>query len=182
MGAGFARQISVGEAGCPVGAARSTHRPGGSGFRRGVEALGHVEGPPHMPPPSAITVTDDSWPDEIHLGKLRDPAVVVAVLQLLIRMQQWVHRRVETVAFCDGTTITRRVSVDFTVPAQAPAVRLAAGAAPFYLLPWRCCAKTASAATPQPTATATSGRCSARRVTRGCVVAIMSPHASPGAA
>jgi len=71
----------------------------------------------------AEALASTRWPDESYIERLGERAVAVAVLQLLIRMQQWVHRRVESVVFQDGQSITRKVSIDFTVPEQAPVVR-----------------------------------------------------------
>jgi hypothetical protein len=47
---------------------------------------------------------------------------------------EWVHRRVERVKFCDDRTVTRHVSIDLTVPASAPSVSIP-GTAEFRVLP-----------------------------------------------
>jgi len=69
--------------------------------------------------------------------RLRDAShsrdAVQAVLALIMYPSQWIHRRIETVTFVDDSTVRRRVSLDFTVPACAPV--LDTGAAAPRLLP-----------------------------------------------
>ena len=46
------------------------------------------------------------------------------VLHLWINSSTWVPRRVEHVRFVDGQTVRRQVTVDFSVPAYAPVIKL----------------------------------------------------------
>lgn len=46
------------------------------------------------------------------------------ILALLMTAPVWVHRRVESVHFHDDRTVRRRVSVDFTIPQDAPVVEV----------------------------------------------------------
>jgi hypothetical protein len=63
---------------------------------------------------------DTGWPSGLYRDAFEDPHRAAHILQLLLSSQTWVHRRVEAVIFHDGTTATRKVSVDFTLPSQAP--------------------------------------------------------------
>jgi hypothetical protein len=63
---------------------------------------------------------DIGWPSGLYRDAFEDPHRAAHILQLLLSSQTWVHRRVEAVMFHDGTTATRKVSVDFTLPSQAP--------------------------------------------------------------
>jgi len=63
---------------------------------------------------------DTGWPSGLYRDAFEDPHRAAHILQLLLSSQTWVHRRVEAVIFRDGTTATRKVSVDFTLPSQAP--------------------------------------------------------------
>lgn len=58
---------------------------------------------------------------------VHDAEAVAALTGLIMFPMRWIHRRVETVSFVDGCTVRRRVSLDFTVPSPAPAVRTGAG-------------------------------------------------------
>ena len=63
---------------------------------------------------------DLGWPSGLYRDAFEDPHRAAHILQLLLSSQTWVHRRVEAMIFHDGTTATRKVSVDFTLPSQAP--------------------------------------------------------------
>lgn len=63
---------------------------------------------------------DGDWPSGLYRDAFEDPHRAAHILQLLLSSQTWVHRRVEAMVFHDGTTATRKVSVDFTLPSQAP--------------------------------------------------------------
>ena len=55
-------------------------------------------------------------------------ATAEAFATALLSMREWVHRRVETIAFEDADTVRRTTSVDFTVMSFLPSVSTAAGA------------------------------------------------------
>lgn len=44
------------------------------------------------------------------------PAVALELCVLVLRPQEWIHRRVEHVSYLDHNTIRRRITVDFDVP------------------------------------------------------------------
>jgi hypothetical protein len=69
---------------------------------------------------------DLGWPSGLYRDAFEDPHRAAHILQLLLSSQAWVHRRVEAMIFHDGTTATRRVSVDFTLPSQAPVCEVCA--------------------------------------------------------
>ncbi len=69
-----------------------------------------------------------------HVISLDDPQLGTYVLELLEGSNRWVHRRVESVEFRDHRTITRSVSVDFTLPEDCPILALS-GRNPVRLVP-----------------------------------------------
>jgi hypothetical protein len=62
------------------------------------------------------------WPVETVDRLLCDDRVGLQMLQTWVASKQWVHRRVETIAFVDERRVRRQVSVDLTVPEQAPCI------------------------------------------------------------
>lgn len=63
-------------------------------------------------------MTDESQEPDLLLGG--------ALALLLLEQHNWMHRRVETVAFIDDRTLRRRVSVDFSLP-EDDYLRLSSG-------------------------------------------------------
>src|SRR6266536_640448 len=54
-----------------------------------------------------------------------DPGTIgTLILALADRPEEWIHRRVESVEFCDDKTVRRSVSVDFTLPDRVPCLVL----------------------------------------------------------
>jgi hypothetical protein len=65
------------------------------------------------PAPTAPPIV---WPDELLEGIKN--AIAVSSVLLLLHPRRWIHRRVETIEFLDVSHVRRRMSVDFTVPAD----------------------------------------------------------------
>lgn len=59
----------------------------------------------------------------------------LSLLDLVASSDAWIHRRVESVAFYDNTTVAYRVSVDLTIPDVAPVVAPTSGGVGLRLLP-----------------------------------------------
>lgn len=64
-----------------------------------------------------------------------------AMLRLLRKGDDWVHRRVETILLEDSVTFTRHVSVDFTLPRDLPAAAFTGAGEPIHFLPLTLLAK-----------------------------------------
>jgi hypothetical protein len=58
------------------------------------------------------------------VAALDDPKLGTYILEILEHGNRWVHRRVESVEFRDHRTVTRSVSVDFTLPNDCPIVQI----------------------------------------------------------
>lgn len=72
--------------------------------------------------------TTDEWPvKQLDATIFDSPDVAMRILRLIIMSKQWIHRRVETFSFNDSRTLTRSLSVDFTIPNQAPKVDIGDG-------------------------------------------------------
>lgn len=76
--------------------------------------------------------TDERTESDSVLSRTVPPALdddVIAGLfaTALVSMPEWVHRRVESIAFTDAAAVRRRVSVDFTVPEFMPCYDVAGG-------------------------------------------------------
>lgn len=92
-------------------------------------------------PPASSPVAQDVRPFDPQAARTG-----LALLQIQARASDpqfqpgWVNRRVQQIQFLDTQAVRWRVSVDFAVPQDAPAVRL--GAQDFYLVPITSMAKT----------------------------------------
>ena len=62
------------------------------------------------------------WPSVSYQHRLRDERVAIAVLDMLVNSQKWMHRRLETVTFVTDTTIRRHIGLDISIPPAAPDV------------------------------------------------------------
>ena len=68
----------------------------------------------------------------------RLPEIGERALDLLLTAHQWVHRRVETLTFVDAGIVRRHLSVDLTIPADAPVLAQGHNGSSFHLLPVTC--------------------------------------------
>lgn len=59
---------------------------------------------------------------------LGEEDLAVGVITEFYRSREWIHRRVESLTFLDGTTFMRKVSLDFTIPAKCPQLSVPGGA------------------------------------------------------
>jgi hypothetical protein len=75
---------------------------------------------------SLETTKAGRWPRQIWKEAVECRTCALAILFMLLNGREWIARRVERVHFCDDRAVTRRVSVDFTVPNEAPCYRLSA--------------------------------------------------------
>jgi hypothetical protein len=73
---------------------------------------------------SLETTEAGGWPRHIWNEAVECTTCARAILSMLLNGREWIARRVERVQFCDDRAVTRRVSVDFTVPNEAPCYRL----------------------------------------------------------
>jgi hypothetical protein len=60
------------------------------------------------------------WSVDYYKTLENKPLEGLRLLNLLVNADRWVHRRIESVTFHDDRSVSRRVSVDFTVPRDAP--------------------------------------------------------------
>lgn len=68
------------------------------------------------------------------IKSLGDERLAAEVIAEFYRSREWIHRRVEALAFLDGATFMRRVSLDLTVPMGCPQLVMPGGAT-YSLLP-----------------------------------------------
>jgi hypothetical protein len=73
---------------------------------------------------SLETTEAGRWPRQIWKEAVECRNCALSILVMLLNGREWIARRVERVHFCDDRAVTRRVSVDFTVPNEAPCYRL----------------------------------------------------------
>jgi len=59
---------------------------------------------------------------ELDLDEVRWASLLL--IDLILRPKEWIHRRVETVAFADDCVVTRRVDIEFSVPRPADSLKV----------------------------------------------------------
>jgi len=75
----------------------------------------------------------DEWPSQALSAALATGPAGLATVRMIIAQPDWVHRRVDTLAYRDESTFRRQQSVHFTLPRAAPAIEVAE--ARFHLVP-----------------------------------------------
>jgi hypothetical protein len=75
----------------------------------------------------------DQWPRELLSSALAAGSAGLATVRMIIAQPDWVHRRVDSLAYRDESTFRRQQSVHFTLPGAAP--QIAMESARFRLVP-----------------------------------------------
>jgi hypothetical protein len=87
--------------------------------RRSAPRVAGDPGVPGLPSPPVLVMSDSAPGPQLVSATAPPVSAALALGKLLLTSNEWVHRRIENVAFTDDVP-RRRVSVDFTLPDWVP--------------------------------------------------------------